>query len=520
MYYFKKIAMKTKILSLTAIAAVLLFTTSCNKSILNINNNPNNDTSSTPELMLPATLVAAASVPYSSSTLAGGANGATSGGTGACGMYDVGDWMGYMAGETGFAAIQQLANYQLNATMFVAVWGNYYLNIANLNQMRQYAEQSGEPFFTAVADIMMAHDFSCLVDCYNDVPYSDALMKSGSLTPKYDKASDVYDSCIALIDNAISTLQSSAVADEVSAGNFNGSVDIMYGGNTQQWIKFANSLKLRLLLNQSQVSSKAAFIQKEVAEIAGSGGLMGIGDDALVSPPFQNTAGKTNPLYGAWYAMPGVSSDLMKMHSLNTYALSVYQGNNDPRIQFFYDTLSGGQYVANGFGAATLVQGSPLGTTTASVTKILNPTAPAPVLTASEALFDEAEAVYRGWLSGDAQTLYTEAITSSFQYTAQPDGAVTAYLQQPNVAWGAMPPLQQIITQKWEALNFIDILCVYNDYRRTGYPNDIPLSAIAGGNHIPYRFVYPQFEYTTNSANVNAEGTNIDPQTDKIFWMP
>jgi hypothetical protein len=57
------------------------------------------------------------------------------------------------------------------------------------------------------------------------------------------------------------------------------------------------------------------------------------------------------------------------------------------------------------------------------------------------------------------------------------------------------------------------------DYRRTGYPADMLLSVNPGrdANNIPVRILYPQIEYTTNAANVNAEGT-IDHHTSKVFW--
>lgn len=514
--YFKKIKMKIRILSLTAIFSALLLA-GCNKSILNINTNPNNPTTSTPQLLLPGVLVADAAVPYSNYTVAaGGTSGA------GCGLYDVGDWMGYMAGQMGFSPIVQLQTYQINTSFFVSVWGNYYLDIGNYCNIKQLAKQENLPFYTAVANIMMAYDFSCLVDCYNNVPYSDAMLNNGNLTPKYDNASDVYDSCVVLIDSAVSLLQDPSTTENLLPAD--DAADIIYGTNPTQWIKFANSLKLRLLLNQSQVltksnvsSTKIAFLNKEIAELK-SATFMGIGDDALVNPPYQNTSGKTNPLYGAWYTTPGISSDLYKMHSLNAYALNVYQSNNDPRLSFFYDTIPGGLFAANVFGASVNVMGSPLGTTTADINKILNPIAPAPILTAAEALFDKAEAIARGWLSGDAQTAYTDAITASFQYTGMAD-SVNSYLAEPNVVWGAMPAIQQIITQKWAAMNSIDILRAYDDYRRTGYPSNIPLSIASGHlSNIPYRFMYPYYEYTTNAANVNAQG-NITAQS-KIFWMP
>ena len=71
-----------------------------------------------------------------------------------------------------------------------------------------------------------------------------------------------------------------------------------------------------------------------------------------------------------------------------------------------------------------------------------------------------------------------------------------------------------MVSTPWEA---------YDDYRRLGLPADIPISispyTSAGHTTIPTRFLYPVSEYTTNTANVNAEGT-IDWTTSKVFWQP
>jgi hypothetical protein len=81
--------------------------------------------------------------------------------------------------------------------------------------------------------------------------------------------------------------------------------------------------------------------------------------------------------------------------------------------------------------------------------------------------------------------------------------------------------LQAIIVQKWAALNGLDLLEVWCDYRRLHYPSDIPLSnsPYVVAQTPPVRLLYPTVEYQTNQANVQALGT-INQFTSKIFWMP
>ena len=70
-------------------------------------------------------------------------------------------------------------------------------------------------------------------------------------------------------------------------------------------------------------------------------------------------------------------------------------------------------------------------------------------------------------------------------------------------------------------MNMVTPFEAWCDYRRTGLPSDIPLSVSPSVDvlAIPLRILYPISEYTTNGANVNAQGT-IDHHASKIFWMP
>jgi len=81
--------------------------------------------------------------------------------------------------------------------------------------------------------------------------------------------------------------------------------------------------------------------------------------------------------------------------------------------------------------------------------------------------------------------------------------------------------LTTIITQKWAALNGIDPLESFSDYRRLGIPA-IPVSIYPGVtvSHIPYRLPYPTSELNFNGGNVPDGGTGTQSLTSKIFWMP
>ena len=473
--------------------------TGCVKSILDINSpNPNTASFSTPQLTTPVSLVNAAVISQTN-------------------YLPFSQWLGITATNGGFALDDALSSYQLTSTSLNGSWQNLYLNISNWNYVKQQALQSNLPLYIAIANLYEAYDFSCLVDLYNNVPYSDALLKSGSFSPAYDNGSDVYDSCVVLINDAISILQDPATQQSISTATDNASIITFKGSlpDLTLWIKFANSLKLRLLINQSQASGKAAYIKAEAAKINPSL-LLSAGDDVTADPGYTSSAGKLNPYYGLFFSSPGQSLDPYKIYHANDYATSFYTATNDPRISYFYDEDADGNYSGNQFGDQSAVGVSALGTPS------LNPTAPSVLMLSSEALFDQAEAIQRGWLSGDAKSVYESAVAASFEYTDIADASAAAadYTSQTdaNTNWdAATDKIKLIITQKWAALNTISILTIYNDYRRTGFP-DVPISIYPGHlAHIPYRLIYPQTEYSLNGGNVGAQGT-IDPQTDKVFW--
>ena len=79
-------------------------------------------------------------------------------------------------------------------------------------------------------------------------------------------------------------------------GNFN----IIFKGNTTSWIKFANSLKLRILMRQTKVSGRGAYITAEVNKIAAEGSGILSGADVGVNPGYVASAGQINPIYNTY----------------------------------------------------------------------------------------------------------------------------------------------------------------------------------------------------------------------------
>jgi hypothetical protein len=139
----------------------------------------------------------------------------------------------------------------------------------------------------------------------------------------------------------------------------------------------------------------------------------------------------------------------------------------------------------------------------------------APIFTGAEAWFLRAQAILSGDLVGSAQTAYESGIEASFDYLGA-TGAATYYGQNiENVGWNASTnKLEAIITQKWIGLNGVDAIQSWFDYTKTGYPSDLPISALATTPERPVRLLYPASEITANP-NVPSQSNAF---SDKIFW--
>lgn len=505
-----------------------LFLESCKKDFLSgLAVNPNKPSVATVDQILPGVLTSSAQILNGNSSV----------------YYQlVASWMGNFNYGGGYSFNSTAAEYLLTADA-PQVWDAWYNVLTNVDFIEKNATSPSLANYLAVAKIMKAFAFQHLVDVYNKVPYTQAFKAPGNLFPKYDDGSVIYDSLVANIDMALNLIKNSG-----ASANSLGSSDVMFGGNMNMWAKFGNTVKLRLLVRQSQVAAKQAYIKTEAGSTS-STGYLGLGEDAIVNPGYLNTAGKQNPFFG-YFVTPSNSLASYPYIRASKAAMDFYKNTNDPRLGYFYATkgadptdknkgINGvkgfyevqipenpNDYAADPFGIQQIQTsvGSGIGP---GLIRSYNQGAP--ILTAAESFFLQSEAALRGYISGDPQQLYQMGITASFEYLGIPnaDALAQQYYSQSNVTnvtWpsGFSAQLQAILTQKWAALTGINLVESWNDWRRTGFPI-VPLSAAPTNTHthMPYRFYYPTGEIQKNSANyIAAGGDKIDPFTDKVFWMP
>jgi hypothetical protein len=505
----------------------------CSKNYLDVNNNPNSATNTTPELVLPQALTVTGSREVVSGP-----------------MPFVNSWMGYWAGSGSYAQSNGDAASYFQTTDFA---DNYfqalYHNLSDYNYIEVTATAEGKPFYQATAKIMKAYVFQRLVDMFGDIPYSQAFGGTTIIQPKYDKAADIYAALEKQIDSAIVLLKNPAAAGAATSTS-----DVMFAGSTSSWIAFANTLQLRILMRQSQVSGGPINLSGELANITANGGGF-LTADASVNPGYANNAGQQNPLWGYFVTLTnqqttGGNADYYRG---NSYSINWLKTNNDTvRLKFIYSPGGGLGFIPvttltntlNGTYKASMYVGNTLGSGSAGLGGngassygpglLKSVSQPSVLISAAESYFLQAEAAQKSWTGfSGAASLFNSGVLANFKFLGDPNAAAdaAAYTSQANSATnyasavGSSAQLAAIIRQKWIAMNGVNPFEAYCDYRRLGLPADIATAALSISTYldtpptIPVRFLYPTSEFETNTANVDAEGT-INGHTSKIFWQP
>lgn len=487
-----------KIVSIV-LAATTLYTCS---DYLDVNTDPNNPTTGdvNPDLMIAGAMVESyATMPTTANRL---------------GNLMTQAWAGDITNFTG--AFQTEFSYDLTNTFYAAIWNNTYVRTTTFSLIIN----NEDPVYTnynAIARIMKTYYFQYLVDLYGDIPYSEAHQLGANIQPAYDDDEAIYGSLLEELNTAISLINN-APMEAIAPG----SEDVIMGGNMGQWVKFANTLKLRLLLRQEATGT----YNSQFASLNGAQ-FIGANESVTINPGYEAATGKMNPFYGQFHNIDGTTTTTNLLYVPADYTAKfmtgqttqngVSTGVNDPRVAQLFD-LEGGSI--NG-----VVQGEndPAGDTPLSHLGpglIIGADQDGYIMTSAESLFLQAEAVQRGYLTGDAATLFRDGITESFTILGIGDQAAAYIANSENedlIGWtGSADKIEAIMTQKWLANMGIHGIESWIEYTRTGYP-DFPNPTIAGQPNRPNRLMYPNSEYVGNSANVPGQ-TTADAFNTKVFW--
>src|SRR5262249_24755576 len=131
--------------------------------------------------------------------------------------------------------------------------------------------------------------------------------------------------------------------------------DVMFGGDMNLWTKFANTLKLKILMRQTETSGGPAYIQSELSGLTAAN-FLGAGEDAGINPCYSTAAdNQLSPLYAdIGYNASGRQSGNNIYFRANTYAVNFYYSNHDPRVNYFYEVKDDGLVHGRNYGSSLL----------------------------------------------------------------------------------------------------------------------------------------------------------------------
>lgn len=348
----------------------------------------------------------------------------------------------------------------------------------------------------ATIEIMSVYAYSILVNTFGDIPYSQALDVNNP-QPVYDDAKTVSEDLLKRVTDAVSKLDDSAEAF--------GDADLIYGGDVAKWKKFGNSLKLKLAMVMADAD--AAVAKQAVSEAAAGDLILDNADDAqltfLVSSPNNNPLSDDVPPRSSRKDFVGANTIIDYMNSVS-----------DPRLPSYFTSVDGA-FVGGTYGfSAVYAEKSTVSS------RIIDPTNPNVMLDAAEVHFLLAEAIERGFITGDAKEHYDAAIRASFEYWDA--GSADTYLAQEkvdysNAASGATWQ-EKIGVQKWLAL-YNRGFDAWTSWRLLDFPA-LKKPDVAEVPEIPTRLIYPIIENSLNKGNTAAAAAKIggDEPTTKLWW--
>lgn len=404
---------------------------------------------------------------------------------------------------------------------FTKVYGSW-------TKVKEYTEGKGQLY--AWAQILRVTAMQRITDMYGPIPYS--AVESGEVKTAYDSQENVYKNMFKDLDNAIDTLTN--FVDKNPGYSAMKRFDQVYSGDFSKWIKYANSLKLRMAMRI--VYADPAFAKQKAEEAVNHpGGLIVKNtDNALNAFP-------KNPLHTVVTAW----SDSRACADIIAYMT----GYQDARMQMYFSKATfenNPEYL----GLRTGINLPEKSVTNKYSGVNDSQTDPTLWMPASEIAFLRAEGALRGWnMGGTAKDFYEEGIKLSFaQWAADgsdtylnddtskpadfndPDSRFSAKaISTITIKWDESAPfetkLERVITQKWIAM-FPLGQEAWSEQRRTGYPRFFPVLTNSSDEpalttRLASRIPFPPDEQTNNTENYN-KAVNLlggpDKYGTKLWW--
>lgn len=416
-----------------------------------------------------------------------------------------GFWSQYWTQSSVANQYRDIDGYVIGTESYNAGWRSMYDALGDVRAVKANSEAVSNWNYYLIATVLEAQGSQVLTDFYGSIPYSEANNRK-ILNPKFDTGEEVYKLMIRDLNIALSKPLAS------SQGKAPAADDLIFGGNMENWVRFANTMKLKIFMRQINSSNSTEAIAGIKALLAS--GVDFLDKDAAMTS-FEDNPSLSNPLYESDRRQLNTATNLRMSKTLSSY----FDANADIRKAKYYGPgvpLNQGDFTNTTIPATTI-----------SIVE-LHPTTPAYLMTREESLFLQAEAQAR-YGSGD-KALYDAAVLENFKkYSLDGSSYIATNGAYEYPSTGTLEEkIEAIITQKWISCFPGNGFEAYFETNRTGYPKTsaVPQTSAlyipgqiayslngATNGLFPKRIVYPQSEKNTNT-NTPA----VLPITTPVWW--
>ena len=488
------------------IAIMIIAGTSCKKN-LDINRDPSNPSLDqlTPKLVFPTAVASSAGRIGGHLAIVGGI------------------WSQYYTQSVVSNQYKDLDSYNLTkgfgSTNTGVDWVELYSGALNdLNFVITKSAAQKDWNFYLMGTVIKAYTLQVLVDLYDQVPYTEAFQGAANLQPKFDDGYTVYKGLLSELDSAL------AKDFNASTNTPAGPADLIFpedeaDWSIDPWIKFANTLKLKMYLRM--VYAKPAEADAGIKDLYAKKAEF-LDTDASVKI-FTDATDKRNPLFTYNFVELNTDGNLRASATF----LSWLQANNDPRVADYYQTVSGGS------GYLAINQGdfnNPSVTFNNASKAKASATDPVDYISLAESHFLQAEALERYFAGAGAQAQYNAGVTAAFSRfgrSAAPFIAAGGKYAYPTGGTFEQK-LEAIIVQKWASMPGSHSLEAFFEKNRTGYPKTSSVYSTEA-TYIPGQFVYAKNGVTNGlfpkrlifpdlETSKNANAPTDQPVTAKVWW--
>lgn len=385
----------------------------------------------------------------------------------------------------------------------------------DLKFIKDKAERSQNWTNYLIAQVLQVYAFQIVTDLYDGAPVTESLQgDEGNFEPNWDSGPAAYDALLAQLDDALS--KDFAVSTNRNPGNY----DLLFGGDVESWIQFANTLKLKLMIRYAKVEPAKA--QSMISALVNSGARF-LETDAAISS-YYDQPDRGNPLYEADRRNLNTATNLKASLTMVNYL----RANNDPRLAEFYDVPTNGGQITGMRQGTSSTPSTQLDSRNISGAKVL-PTDAVYFISLPEAYFLRAEAAARGFSNEDAKALYDQGVLAAFgRYNLNGAAFIAPGGAYVYPGGSVEQNVEAIIEQKWIAHLGGNSLEAWFDKLRTNYPAfstsapgqagynpfapgapilTFPVDAVTFNGQFPKRLLIPEDEIL-NNPNAPAQPAN------------